>query len=673
MPRGRKKAVAPENKPIEQYTHTDKDRVNIPPVGLVTPDTDKDAGKQKYEYDPHLDPQLQWAGKAERTSFEVPTVSLHVHERIDPRTIIEAVRKKEEELQPSLFERTELPLRQAIEFYKHRQNWTNRLIAGDSTLVMNSLLVKEGMAGQVQMIYFDPPYGIRYGSNFQPFVNKRDVKDGKDEDLTQEPETLKAFRDTWELGIHSYLTYLRDRLLLARDLLSETGSIFVQISDENVHLVRNLMDEIFGAHNFVSLIPFVKTSGQTDKLLSSINDFLIWYGKDKSKTKYRQLYLERADSTLQSAYTWIEESNGSCRKLNSKELSEESPIPQGKRFMSASLFSQGFRPNTSVPYSYRGQTFDPGHDKNWKTTIEGLDCLATKNRLIVAGSTLCYKRYADDFPVVALNNFWDDTVVSTFVAAKLYVVQTATKVVLRCILMTTDPGDLVFDPTCGSGTTVFVAEQWGRRWITCDTSRVAITLAKQRLMTSVFDYYELAKPQEGVSSGFRYKAVPHITLKALANNEPSPPETLYDQPYVDSSRLRVASPFTVEAVPAPTVQSLHEIETTAPEADASIARSGETVRQSELRDELLKTGIRGRHGERLMFSRVEPMSGTRFLHADAELIGENGIEVSRAVISFSPEHFPLGQVLSKRLTVFSRNQSLLSSLLFSSTPKRRKI
>src|ERR671928_1330236 len=226
MPRGRKKTVAPESKPIEQYTRTDKDRVNIPPVGLVTPDTDKDAGKQNYAYDPHLDPQLQWAGKAERTSFEVPTVSLHVHERIDPRTIIEAVRKKEEELQPSLFEKAELPLRHQIEFYKHRQNWTNRLIAGDSLLVMNSLLVKEGMAGQVQMIYFDPPYGIKYGSNFQPFINKRNVTDRKDEDLTQEPEMVKAFRDTWELGIHSYLAYLRDRLLLARELLNETGSVF---------------------------------------------------------------------------------------------------------------------------------------------------------------------------------------------------------------------------------------------------------------------------------------------------------------------------------------------------------------------------------------------------------------------------------------------------------------
>ena len=279
---------------IEQYSHKDKKRVNNPPVGLVTPETDKDGGKQKYAYDPHLDPSLQWAGKAERTSFEVPTVSLHVHERIDPRSIIEAVRKKNgvNFEQMSLFRSPEEnpPIRDAIEFYKHKHNWTNRLIAGDSLLVMNSLLQKEGMAGKVQMVYIDPPYGIRYGSNFQPFVNKRDVKDGKDEDLTQEPETLKAFRDTWELGIHSYLTYMRDRLLLAKDLLHESGSCFVQISDENIHLVRCLMDEVFGEKNFFALIAFKKTLPLGSSGLSGICDYMIWYANNKSKIKYRPLF-----------------------------------------------------------------------------------------------------------------------------------------------------------------------------------------------------------------------------------------------------------------------------------------------------------------------------------------------------------------------------------------------
>lgn len=280
---------------IESYTHADKERLNNPPVGLVTPDTDKDAGKKTYAYDPHLDPQLVWAGKAEHTSFEVPTVSLHVHERIDPRSSIEAVKKQpEEDPQLSLFAspKENPPIRQAIEFYKHKHNWSNRLIAGDSLLVMNSLLEKEGMGGQVQMVYIDPPYGIKYGSNFQPFVNKRDVKDGKDEDLSQEPEMIKAFRDTWELGIHSYLTYLRDRLLLARELLHESGSCFVQIGDDNVHLIRNLIDEVFGPENAIAQISFrKKLMPLGGKTLEGMSDYLVWYAKDKSQVKYRQLFI----------------------------------------------------------------------------------------------------------------------------------------------------------------------------------------------------------------------------------------------------------------------------------------------------------------------------------------------------------------------------------------------
>ena len=290
MPRARKNA----KRDIESYAHADKERVNNPPVGLVTPDTDKDAGKKTYAYDPHLDPQLQWAGKAEHTSFEVPTVSLHVHERIDPRSIIEAVRKQEQrEPQLSLFAtpKENPPIRQAIEFYKHKHNWTNRLIAGDSLLVMNSLLEKEGMAGKVQMVYIDPPYGITLRSNFQPFVNKRDVTDGKDEDLTQEPETIRAFRDTWELGIHSYLAYLRDRLLLARELLTESGSCFVQISDENLHHVRELMDEVFGVGNFISIISVRKTTSQgTASLLGTTTDFIVWYARTRDSIKYRQIF-----------------------------------------------------------------------------------------------------------------------------------------------------------------------------------------------------------------------------------------------------------------------------------------------------------------------------------------------------------------------------------------------
>ena len=282
-------------RPIESYDHRDKDRLNNPPVGLVTPETDRDAGRKTYTYDPHLEPQLHWSGKAEHTSFEVPTVSLHVHDRMDPRTIIEAAHKRDgngDSVQSGLFELPEEnpPVRSAIEFYRHRHNWSNRLVAGDSLLVMNSLLEKEGMAGKVQMIYIDPPYGIRYGSNFQPFVNRRDVRDGRDEDLTQEPETIKAFRDTWELGIHSYLTYLRERLLLARQLLTESGSCFVQIGDENLHMVRCVADEVLGSENFVSLVSFNKTSGFSSVRLANVTDYLLWYAKCKSKAKFRRLY-----------------------------------------------------------------------------------------------------------------------------------------------------------------------------------------------------------------------------------------------------------------------------------------------------------------------------------------------------------------------------------------------
>ena len=658
MPRGRRTNVAPEAKPIEQYTHGDKDRVNNPPVGLVTPETDKEAGKQAYQYDPHLDPQLQWAGKAEHTSFEVPTVSLHVHERIDPRTIIESVRRRHEEetgFQHSLFasEQVNLPLFKAVEFYKHRHNWANRMIAGDSLLVMNSLLVKEGMAGSVQMVYFDPPYGIKYGSNFQPFVNKRDVKDGRDEDLTAEPETLKAFRDTWELGIHSYLTYLRDRLLLARELLHESGSIFVQISDENVHLVRILLDEVFGVSNFVSVISYRVKSPLGVKFLGRSNDFIVWYAKDKENLRYNQLYTPKLFSE-QPEFNMVETQRG--QRLSVSEcLKEFGKIPEGSRpFTAQNLASSGYTESCMYNFEIDGKTYLPPKGKSWKTNFAGMSNLLKKNRLLGLPNSLRFVYYLDDFPVQEISNLWIDTFAES---AKTYVVQTSDTVIQRCMLMTTDPSDLVLDITCGSGTTAYVAEQWGRRWITCDTSRVALTLAKQRLMTAAFDYYQLAKPEEGIASGFKYKTVPHITLKSIANNEPPAQETLYDQPLIDKTTARVTSPFTVEAVPAPIVQSLSEPSAVADgsgakyppataggtdlPADASIARSGETLRQDEWRSELLRTGIRGRRGEKMMFSRVEPLAGTRHLHADAEVMNADGSETSRAVVSFAPEHEPM--------------------------------
>ena len=678
-----------KKKPIEQYDHKDKKRVNNPPVGLVTPETDPETGKKtKYQYDEHLDPQLVWAGKAEHTSFEVPTVSLHVHERIDPRTIIEAVRKKNGSQQPGLFDSREEnpPLRDAIQFYKHAHNWSNRLIAGDSRLVMNSLLEKEGLAGQVQMIYIDPPYGIKYGSNFQPFINKRDVKDGKDEDLTAEPEQIRAFRDTWELGIHSYLTYLRDRLLLARELLTESGSVFVQISDENLHLVRNLLDEIFGIQNFCNIISFQKTGSIASKGLGVTVDFLVWYAKEKSKLKYHQLYTPRREGHPSlDRYDYVESKEGKSIRLSVEHIRGELPLPEGKRFGFTPLISDGAA-KENKPFLFNGETFSTPPNKHWKTDPEkGGQQLLRTGRIAKVGNQLWYKRYVDDFAFVSLSDRWESIQIGT---GLLYVVQTAARVIERCLLMTTDPGGLVFDPTCGSGTTAYVAEQWGRRWITCDTSRVALTLAKQRLMPALFDYYELAHPFEGVGSGFKYKTVPHVTLKSIANNEPPGEETLYDQPFIDNSKARVTGPFTVEAVPAQAVKSLDALSPITPlpgepksqkmtperrayyralrarsaetlakvrammtsppsviaseaqqsRSDTSIARSGETLRQGEWRDELLKTGIRGKGGQHIDFSRVEPMGGTRWLHADAETKED---KPQRVLVSFGPEHAPI--------------------------------
>lgn len=634
-----KRTKTEKKKPIEQYDHKDKKRLNNPPVGLVTPDTDKDTGqKQTYQYDPHLDPQLQWAGKAEHTSFEVPTVSLHVHERIDPRTIIEAVRKKNGMQQSQMFfqfPQENPPLRDAIEFYKHAHNWSNRLIAGDSLLVMNSLLEKEGLAGQVQMVYIDPPYGIKYGSNFQPFVNKRDVKDGKDEDLTAEPEMIKAFRDTWELGIHSYLTYLRDRLLLVRDLLSESGSIFVQISDENIHLVRNLMDEVFTKENFFSLVTFKKTLPLGSGGLAGISDYLLWYAKSKSKVKYRELFMDKSIGEG-TGYTWVEKSDGERRKMTNEERVDPSLLPHKSRvFFLDKLTSSGYTPTCTFDFEFEGKII-PAQSKSWRTNKEGVKVLIEKKRIMRPGKLPVFVTYHDDYPVQPLHNLWNDTHGATDM---VYAVQTSRKVLQRCMLMATDPGDLVFDPTCGGGTTAFVAEQWGRRWVTCDTSRVALTLAKQRLMTSLFDYYELAHIVEGVSSGFKYKTVPHITLKTIANNEPAAEETLYDQPFTDNSKARVTGPFTVEAVPSQAVKPLDEIQER-PVSDETIVRSGETRRQSDWRDELFKTGIRGKGGQRIEFSRVEPFGGTRWLNADAET---KEAQPKRVVISFGPEHAPMEQ------------------------------
>lgn len=628
---------------IEQYQHRDKQRLNNPHVGLVRAENEPAESVKRYAHDPHDPPTLVWAGKVERETFTLPTVSLHVHERIDPRTILEAVRRPEAgPIQDSLFDSPaeRPPLREAIEFYTHPHGWTNRLIAGDSLLIMSSLLEKEGMAGQIQTVYVDPPYGVRYGSNFQPFVGQRDVKD-QDKDLSHEPEMVRAFRDTWELGIHSYLTYLRERLSLAKLLLSPSGSVFVQISDENLHHVREVMDELFGPANYVAQIAFVKTSQQASKLISADSDFLLWYAKDISQVKYRPLYLAKAyGGEGASQYTWVEGPDKTPRPMTPDERANPALIPPGFRILSHdNTTSAGYSANSSKPFVFKGQTFDPGANAHFKTTPEGLARLAALDRLMAVGNNLRYKRYLDDFPVYPLTATWPDTGPSGFAGAKVYVVQTNTKVVARCVLMTSDPGDLVLDPTCGSGTTAYVAEQYGRRWIACDTSRVAVAIARQRLSTAAFDYYELARPDEGVSSGFKYKTVPHVMLSTLAKNEPMREEALYDQPAVNPSRVRVSGPFTVEAVPAPVVRPITIIQPD-PVADATLGRSGPSLRHAEWRDQLQRAGIRAKAGQVLRLARLEPQSGTHYLHA----VGETDEPKPRRVaVSFGPEHAPLEQ------------------------------
>lgn len=629
------------SKIIDSYRHSEPKRTNLPPMGLVKPENDPlEAPNKKYDYDPHMDPQLQWTGKTERTSFEVPTVSLHVHERIDPRRILDEVTKEDDNPQMSMFEdERKKPLREAIEFYKHNENWSNRLIAGDSLLVMNSLIEKEAMAGKVQMIYFDPPYGIKYGSNFMPFTNKRDVKDGKDEDLSSEPEMIKAFRDTWELGIHSYLAHIRDRMLLAKELLSETGSVFVQIGDENLHSVRIILDEIFGRDSFVSLITLQKTSPLGSKGLAGVSDYLIWYKKGGNSTmKFHPLFQKKIIGGVGGTGFTLVEDKGIIRKLTSEDIEDyfNGKLGTRKLVSRSELISSGLTPTCVFEIEFEGRKYMPTANRSWRTNEQGIQVLLKMNRIIASGNKLYYKYYLEDFPYMTMNNIWTD-VQSSFME-RYYVVQTVPRIIERCMLMTTDPGDLVLDITCGSGTTAYVAEQWGRRWMTCDSSRIALTLAKQRLMTATFDFYQLAHPAQGVDSGFKYKTVPHVTLKSIANNEPPAQETLYDQPLVDNKRVRITGPFTVEAVPAPVVKNAAD-DVDVQETDFVVEHTRATTRREDWIAELLKAGVRGKSGDKMEFLSIENLPGTSFVQA----VGITKEREERVLICFGPEHAPLEQ------------------------------
>ncbi len=473
------------------------------------------------------EPWLEWAGKREAKSFLVDPVALHIHERVSAQAILKVAAR--EDVNRSLFADPEQEYNEAVQFYRHDVDWSNRLILGDSLQVMSSLARREDLAGKVQMIYIDPPYGIKFASNFQPEIGKRDVKD-KETDLTREPEMVKAYRDTWRLGIHSYLSYLRDRLIVARELLADTGSIFVQISDENLHRVRNVLDEVFGSANFCAVVNFQKTGSMAANLLPSTVDYLLWYSRDITTVKYRQLYVPRVKGeTGLDRYDQVVEASGHIRRLSTAEGGGEEPIV-GERMQLTSLFSDGSS-NTPQSFEYRGQTYQPKGNAHWKTGLAGLARLDNAGRIEPQGDRLRYVRLASDFDVLPISDRWESVQAGK---ANLYVVQTASRVIERCMLMTTDPGDLVLDPTCGSGTTAFVAEQWGRRWITIDTSRVAIAIARQRLLTAKYEYYKLKDEAKGVAGGFRCRTVPHITLKSIAQNTNLDPIFAKHKPILDA-------------------------------------------------------------------------------------------------------------------------------------------
>jgi len=688
--------------PIDSLKHKKEKRMNIPTKelrGFVEED-EKSPKTILYPRDPSLDPQLVWKGKDEqdRKALEVPAVPVYIQEKIHPQAIIEDLRRtgsKEQQTLSLFADFNGIKFEEMIEFYRHEQNWSNRMILGDSLLVMTSLAEKEGLKGKVQMIYIDPPYGIRFGSNWQVSTRKKEVKDGKAEDASREPEVVKAFRDTWQLGIHSYLSYLRDRLVISRELLTSSGSAFVQIGDENVHLVRCLLDEVFGSENFVAQIYFRTTTGRQEANIDRIGNYLLWYAKDISSVKSKKLFVPKDN---------IEEDEISASDLQ----------------------SQGVRTTGSYVVKYQGREYVPLEGNHWKVTEDGLQRLIRAERVISMKTVLRFRRLTSDFPVLTISDVWTDTSGGAG-ADKVYVVQTTTKIVERCMLMTTDPGDLVLDPTCGSGTTAVVAEQGGRRWITTDTSRVAIALARTRLMATKFPYYLLNDSIEGarkeadlsstyppdrkfendVRKGFVYKRVPHVIPSSIANNaeideihnrwqkklEPireklnrlrkvswkeweipqegdkdwpkeskdllkewwqlrlerqkeigasiarkADTERLYDQPYEDKRKIRVTGPFTVESL------SPHRMLTVDVEkpADETEARGGDNRGQfvTMIVENLKAAGVQNtKKKERLKFARLEPHAGT-WIHAVGEYL--EGEKPRSVAVFVGPEHGTVG-------------------------------
>ena len=751
---------------VETITHTSDARRNIPTAELapVMSDADREDIRVAYERrNRDLDPQLVWRGKDEQdwTDLVTPAPPLYIEEKVHPKALIDdlirhsqASEVEPDEYQTDLFsDFNGLPSEEAkTEFYKHDANWSNRMILGDSLQVMASLAEREGMRGKVQCIYIDPPYGIRFNSNFQWSTTSRDVRDGNPNHITREPEQVKAYRDHWRDGVHSYLSYLRDRLTAARDLLTESGSVFVQIGDENVHRVRAVMDEVFGEDNFVCLITFMKASAQTSNYLSSSSDYLIWYARDRIRTKYRALLLEKVIGMSGAAgYVNVESPDGTTRRLNHEEAVNPLLIPTGDRVFQSDHLRGTRSPNPSdfAAFTFQAQTYNANRQWCWKTNEDGLNKLAKSGRIVKTGNVLRYRRYFDDFPAYPMTANWQDTM--TFMADKLYVVQTSAKVIQRCILMTTDPGDLVLDPTCGSGTTAYVAEQWGRRWITIDTSRVALALARARIMGARYPYYLLADSKEGqqkeaevtrrvpsdkptysdVRQGFVYERVPHIQLRDIANNaeidviwethqetlEPlrgelnaalgesweeweiprdedadwpegaralhaawwerriarqreidasiaanAAVEHLYDKPYTDNKRVRVAGPFTVESISphrAPLVDE-DKLRQPAGEDGRTVRETGPGYRYqgpaperdfaADMLEQLRMAGVQQAHKEdRITFTSVNGWPGRGYVCAEGRFM--EGETERRAGIFIGPE---FGTVSREDLTAAAR-------------------
>ena len=731
-----KKRTTKNKKLIETLTHNDASRKNIPTAEYQSVMNKGDLTPLQITYQRRnrdLDPQLVWRGKDEQdwSDLVVPAPPLYIQEKVHPKVLIDDLKKQTENkekdqtgFQMDLFaDFNGLPDTDAkTEFYQHDANWTNRMILGDSLQVMASLAEREGLQGQVQCIYIDPPYGIKFNSNFQWSTTSRDVKDGKMDHITREPEQVKAFRDTWRDGIHSYLTYLRDRLTVTRDLLTESGSIFVQIGDENVHLVRSLMDEIFGPENFCCIISFVTTGGVKQNFLATQCDYLIWYNRDKSQAKYRQPYFEKnIEDGSAKTYTWVDFDKILRRGLTSSEKATMQVPEGGKLYRPGNITTQG---NPVFEFTYRNKAYS----RPWKTTELGMTRMGKAYRLHVASNSLSQINYLEDFPISEITSLWRDTFLGSFAEQKQYIVQTSQKTIQRCILMTTDPGDLALDPTCGSGTTAYVAEQWGRRWITIDTSRVSLALARSRIMGAKYPYYLLADSKDGqlkeaeitqtapstssvygnVRQGFVYERVPHITLRSIANNSeidviwekyqekleplrvqinkelkqkweewdiPSDAEDawsrnakdlhnkwwklkiarqkeidasiaakadfeyLYDKPYEDKSKVRVAGPFTVESLSPHRVLTVDEQDDLVDDKSLSKRTEDETDFAQMILENLRIAGVQQAHKEdKIEFSSVSGWPG-HFICAEARYDeGEEGSQTEkRAGIFIGPE------------------------------------